>query len=51
MPNRASVNDVAMRTVRVIYNQVIDIGCFSHALDHVGEHMQTPILEKFLGLG
>ena len=47
MRDRASVNEVAMRTVRVIYNQVINIGCFSHTLDHVGEHMQTPILEKF----
>jgi hypothetical protein len=47
MRDRASVNEVAMRTVRVIYNQVINISCFSHTLDHVGEHMQTPILEKF----
>ena len=47
MRDRASVNEVAMRTVRVIYNEVIDIGCFSHTLDHVGERMQTPILEKF----
>ena len=47
MRDHASVNEVAMRTVRVVYNQVVDIGCFSHTLDHVGEHMHTPILEKF----
>ena len=47
MRDRASVNEVPMRTVRVIYNQAVDIGCFSHTLDHVGKRMQTPILENF----
>ena len=47
MRDRASVNEGAMRTVKVIYNQVINIGCFSHTLDHVGEHMQTPTLDRF----
>ena len=51
MRDRASVNEVAMRTVKVIYNQVINIGCFSHTLDHVGEHMRHPPLIGFLGLG
>ena len=36
--DRASVNDVAMRTVKVVYSSILDIGCFSHTLDHVGEH-------------
>ena len=48
MRDRASVNSVAMRTVSIVYNQVMDIGCFSHTLDHVGEHMQTPILDDFV---
>ena len=26
----------------------MDIGCFSHILDHVGEKMATPHLEKFM---
>ena len=43
-----SVNDVAMRTVKVLYNQLIDIGCFSHTLDHVGEIMSTPLLDDFV---
>lgn len=34
MRDRASVNEVAMRTIRVVYNQVVDIGCFRHTLDH-----------------
>ena len=47
MRDRASVNSVAMRTVSVMYNSMIDIGCFSHTLDIVGEHMNIPILNKF----
>ena len=47
MHGHATVNDVAMRTMKVPYNDVIDIGCFSHTLDHVGERMQTAVLDKF----
>ena len=47
MRDRASVNVVAMRTIKVLYNQLIDVGCFSHTLDHVGERMNTPILHDF----
>ena len=35
MRDRASVNNLAMRTINVIYPNMLDIGCFSHALDHV----------------
>ena len=48
MHDRASVNEVAMRTVKVLYQNLLDIGCFSHTLDHVGEHMKTPILDEFV---
>ena len=44
MLDRASVNDVAIRTIKVVYNQLLDVGCFSHTLDYVGERMNTPIL-------
>ncbi len=47
MRDRASVNNVAMRTVQVVYNQVFDIGCFSHTLDLVGENMRTCVLDDF----
>ena len=47
MHDRASVNDVAMRTISIIYNQMLDVGCFYHTLDHVGERMRTLILDKF----
>ena len=48
MRDRASVNSVAMRTIGVIYNNMMDIGCFSHTLDNVGEKMHTPILNEFM---
>ena len=48
MRDRASVNDVAMRAVKVLYNQLIDVGCFSHMLDHVGEKLSTPLLDDFV---
>ena len=47
MRDRASVNDIAMKTVSVVYSKVIDIGCFSHTIDHVGERMKTPVLDAF----
>ena len=34
MRDRASVDSVAMRTIGVIYNNMMDVGCFSHTLDH-----------------
>ena len=47
MRDRASINDVAMRTVLVVYNHLMDVPCFSHTLNHVGEGMNTPILDDF----
>ena len=37
MHDRASINSVAMRTIQVIYPQILDIGCFSHTVDNVRE--------------
>ena len=47
MHDRASVNDVAMRTIEVVYNELLDVGCFPHTMNHVGERMNTPILHDF----
>ena len=44
MCDRASVNDVAMRTIGVLYTHMIEIG---YTLDYVGERMKTPILDEF----
>lgn len=48
MRDRASVNSVAVRTLKIVYPKIFDIGCFSHTLDHVGEHMHTPVLDEFM---
>ena len=47
MCDRASSNNVAMSTVKVIYPHMLDIGCYSHTMDHVGEKFQTPTLDMF----
>ena len=36
-----------MKTIIVVYNEQLDVGCFSHTLNHVGEGMNTPILHDF----
>ena len=47
MRDRASVNNVAMRVVRIVYPSCLDIGCFSHTLDIVGEKFKAPVLNTF----
>ena len=47
MRDRAAINNVAIQTLQIIYPHILDIGCFSHTLDHVGEKMYTPVLDKF----
>ena len=42
MRDRARVNDVAMRTISVIYSNMMDVKCFSHTLDRVGEKKDDP---------
>ena len=32
----ASNNIAVLRTLKVVYPKMIDIGCFRHTLDHVG---------------
>ena len=46
--DRAAVNSVAMRTLKIVHPNVIDIGCFSHVFDRVGEHFKIPILTEFI---
>ena len=50
MRDRASTNNVAMHTLKIVYPLVVDIGCFSHTIDHVGSHFNTPILSEFISL-
>ena len=37
MQDRAARNNVAIRTLQVIYPSLLDVGCFSHTLDLVGK--------------
>ena len=48
MRDRSTVNNVAVRTLKIVYPQLIDIGCLSHTIDHVGEHFVTPHLTEFI---
>ena len=50
MRDRASANTVAMRTVKILYPNMLDVGCFAHTLDHVGDHFKTPNLYEFCRL-
>ena len=48
MRDRSLVNNVAMRTIQIIYPNLVDIGCFSHTLDLVGQHFNVPNLTEFI---
>lgn len=50
MHDRASVNGAAMRTIKVVFPLVADIGCYSHTLDLVGEKFDLPVLDDFVRL-
>ena len=49
MRDRASVNSVAMKTVKINYPNALNVVCFSHAFDRVGEHFNIPTLTEFIG--
>ena len=42
MRDRAAVNNVAMRTLAVVYSKLLDVRCFSHTIDRVGQHFKIP---------
>ena len=46
--DRASVNGVAMRTLQIVYPMAVDVGCFSHTLNLVGERFKVPLLSEFI---
>ena len=47
MHDRAACNAVALRTLKVVFPTIVDVGCFSHTLDLVGEKFVTPTLSSF----
>ena len=50
MRDGASVNNVAIQTLKIVYPLVNDIRCFSHTIDHVGVCFETPALSDFITL-
>ncbi|KAK3745835.1 hypothetical protein QZH41_004304 [Actinostola sp. cb2023] len=47
MRDGASVNRAAMRTVKIVFPKVVDVRCFSHAIDGVGSHFNIPTVKRF----
>lgn len=47
MRDRASANGVAVRILMIVYPRLLNVGCFSHTLDRVGENFSIPILSDF----
>ena len=43
-----SVNNVATRTLHIVYPNIVDIGCFSHTFNLIGEKFVTPVLSEFM---
>ena len=48
MKDRASVNEVAVQTLKIVYPSLLSVGCFSHTIDRVGEQFCTPHLSEFI---
>ena len=48
MRDRASINNVALKTLKIVYPALLDVGCMSHTLNLVGEHFKLPNLLDFL---
>ena len=44
----ASTNNVAMRTLKVLYPCMLGVGCFSHTLNRVGENFNIPFANDFV---
>ena len=48
MRDHSSVNNLAMNTNSIVYPLVVDVGCFAHTLNHVGEKFNIPTLSEFV---
>ena len=48
MKDRASVNKVAVRTLKIVYPSLLSVSCFSHTIDRVGEQFCTLHLSEFI---
>ena len=48
MRDRASVNEVAIKTLRIVNPNLVSVGCFSHTINHVGEQFCKLTLTEFI---
>ena len=48
MRHGTSVNGAAMKIFEIIYPHLIDITCFSHTIDRVGEYFELMALDTFM---
>ena len=48
MRDCASVNNVAVRFIKILYTKILDIGRFLHTLDLVGDKICIPTLSDFM---
>eukprot|EP00117_Sycon_ciliatum_P019733 scpid82857/ scgid17792/ len=48
MRDWASVNNLGIRSIQPLYNQMMYVSCFSHTLDHVGEKVESEELGSFV---
>ena len=48
MHDRAACNGIAMRTLKIVFPALVDVRCFSHTLDLVGDKFCTPVLSSFI---
>ena len=49
MKDGASVNNVAMQVVKIVYPDALDIRCFSHTLDLIGNKYQSSLIFAHYG--
>ena len=47
MRDGASVNGAALRQLSFFYSELLDIVCFSHTIDNVGNHFEFQVLDLF----
>ena len=50
MRDRCSVNNVALRTLKIVCPNLVDIGCIVHIINIAGECFQIPTLREFTNL-
>ena len=48
MRDRVSANNITMRILKVVYSDIIDIGCFAHTIDLIENYFKLPNFMEFL---